>query len=206
MTRALLLDLDNTLVDRDRAFAAWLAVLAEERGGEPFPTERLVALDGGGYGDRRRFFAGLGAALGVSAAAARTRLRRELPGHVRLRAGAVDLLARFPGPAIVVTNGEPSVQRAKVRAAGLAGLVDHVLVAREHGGDKPRAGVFSSALARLGVRAHEAAMVGDHPVADIGGALALGLDAWWLSTHWFAADPAWPAQVRIVSRLAEVLP
>ena len=55
--------------------------------------------------------------------------------------------------------------------------VDAALSSRVHGRVKPHASIFRAVLARLGVEAEAAAMVGDTPEDDVEGARALGMRA-----------------------------
>jgi putative hydrolase of the HAD superfamily len=55
--------------------------------------------------------------------------------------------------------------------------VDAIVDSRTHGRVKPHPTIFQAALDRLGVRAQEAAMVGDSLVEDVEGARALGMHA-----------------------------
>jgi HAD superfamily hydrolase (TIGR01549 family) len=55
--------------------------------------------------------------------------------------------------------------------------VDAAVGSGAHGKTKPHPAIFRAALDRLGVRADEAAMVGDSPEDDIAGARALGMQA-----------------------------
>jgi putative hydrolase of the HAD superfamily len=76
----------------------------------------------------------------------------------------------------LLTNGDPSIQRKKVDALGLAGLIDQVIYASEHApGGKPAREPFIEALRRLQVAAQDAIMVGDDPVNDVDGARAAGM-------------------------------
>ena len=55
--------------------------------------------------------------------------------------------------------------------------VDAAVGSGAHGKTKPHPAIFLSALGELGIRAEEAAMVGDSPEDDIAGARALGMQA-----------------------------
>jgi putative hydrolase of the HAD superfamily len=55
--------------------------------------------------------------------------------------------------------------------------VDAAVGSAKHGKTKPHPAIFLSALEELGVRAGEAAMVGDSPEDDVAGARALGMRA-----------------------------
>lgn len=197
-TRALLVDLDNTLIDRDAAFAAWLGSLCAS--GAALDVDRLVALDRGGHGNKRVLFDNLGVALGMPATDARAVHDRDLPAFVTLAPEVAAWLDAFDGPKVIVSNGSSAVQRAKVEAAGLAPRVDGILISGELRTSKPQACMFQRALALANVPPECALMVGDHPVADIGGAKAAGIPACMLRTRWFRV----PAGVRAVHKLREV--
>jgi HAD superfamily hydrolase (TIGR01549 family) len=56
--------------------------------------------------------------------------------------------------------------------------VDAILTSRLHGKTKPHETIFRAMLDRLKVAPPAAAMVGDDPMDDIGGARAVGMQAW----------------------------
>jgi HAD superfamily hydrolase (TIGR01509 family) len=194
--RALLLDLDDTLVDRDAAVRGWLRAWLPA----PVAIEPLVALDRGGRGPRRALFAAVAALARVSAAAVHRSFVREVPARMRLRPDADALLRRFGGATAIVSNGPGRLQRAKIAAAGLVGRVDHVLVSGEHGARKPDPAIFRAALALTGVGADEALVVGDDPATDLAGARAAGIAAVLVRSPWCEPPPG----VRWVAQLDEV--
>lgn len=106
----------------------------------------------------------------------------------------------------VVTNGRPDIQARKVRALGLARLVDVVVYAADHGTGvgKPEAAPFLAACRQLDVTASSAVFVGDDPVCDMAGARTAGLRTVWLSPSPTAAARAAGVADLIASSLAEV--
>jgi HAD superfamily hydrolase (TIGR01662 family) len=56
--------------------------------------------------------------------------------------------------------------------------VDTILTSRRHGKTKPHETIFRALLGELRVAPQAAAMVGDDPMDDIGGARAVGMQAW----------------------------
>lgn len=85
--------------------------------------------------------------------------------------------ARDAGLALaVVTNGSTIAQRAKIDLLGRERFAS-VVVSAEHGVAKPDAAVFRAALDELGVASTEAVHIGDHPVNDVEGARRAGLRA-----------------------------
>jgi putative hydrolase of the HAD superfamily len=78
----------------------------------------------------------------------------------------------------IVSNTTQSTEqhmRAALRSIGLEGYFDTVVTSFDVGCDKPDPAIFRRALYGVGCAAADAAMVGNDPVADIGGAAALGM-------------------------------
>jgi putative hydrolase of the HAD superfamily len=185
--RAILFDLDNTLIDRGAAFVDWITTIAPKA-----QIPALVALDAGGHGPKFRAIADV---TGWSVIETRAAFLAGVPAASRPTPGAAALLARLRAlpdrPRLaIVTNGEGDIQRAKVRAAGLDLLVDAVAVSSDVGVHKPAPDVFLAALNALDVAPADAGMVGDHPVNDVLGAVRLGIRAAWLRTPFYPDAPA----------------
>ena len=81
-------------------------------------------------------------------------------------------------PIGVITNTETSTEKS-VRAAlcklGLERFVSVVVTSSDEGVSKPDKKIFTEALRRAGVRADEAVMIGNDPIADILGASEVGM-------------------------------
>ena len=197
---ALLLDLDNTLVDRDAALAGWLYELLPAHARTPENLDALIACDRGGHGTRRAFFEEVGARSGHAAAAVHARFVRDLPRFVRLKPDADALLSAFAGATVIVTNGAARLQRAKLAAADLSRRVSHVVISSERGVRKPAAEIFRAALSLVGCAPDRALMVGDHPMHDIAGARAAGIAGVFVRSRWFDA----PSGTRAVTLLTEL--
>jgi putative hydrolase of the HAD superfamily len=102
----------------------------------------------------------------------------------------------------VVTNGRKSVQEGTIAALHLSHLLDAVLISEVEGVKKPDRRIFERAVERLGFAPSECCHIGDHPVADVGGALAAGLRAIWKRVAY------WPPpieRVPSIDNFAEVL-
>jgi putative hydrolase of the HAD superfamily len=83
---------------------------------------------------------------------------------------------------ILISNGSSELQREKLVRLGLIDLFECVLISAEVGCAKPDRAIFLQALARSGVVADEAVMVGDSFEQDVRGALAAGLRVYWLDS------------------------
>ena len=200
MRRAVLFDLDDTLIDHRHAAQAAMTGVRER-----FPAlasvpladlarehHRLLELLHGAVAlgsldiaqarvERyRRLFAFAGAD-GRHAGAAAELHRRVYQAHRRAVDGALDLLLllRRDARIAVVTNNTVSEQAEKLATFGFAPHVDALVTSEEVGAAKPDARIFAAALARVGCAASEAVMVGDSWVHDVQGARAAGIAAVW---------------------------
>ncbi len=105
--------------------------------------------------------------------------------------GALEFLEQLQGtaPLVMLTNGLSSVQRPRFAKADMGRYFHDIVISEEVGVQKPDPEVFRIALARAagvctapaGVRPDRAIMIGDNLHSDIGGALAVGLDACWVN-------------------------
>lgn len=84
-------------------------------------------------------------------------------------------------PLALVTNGDAREQRAKIERHGLAPFFGAIVIEGEFGAGKPDAAVYETALAALGIAVGaDVWMVGDHLEFDVAGPQRLGLRAAWL--------------------------
>ena len=175
MLRAVLLDLDNTLIDRDRAFHD--CVCRHFR--EPDARAELLALDNGGYGDREALFAAWRRHSGVA-------INQELFGRMlaegihpdRDLLQALEALSRVVKLGII-SNGGSDTQRRKWIAAGLHQVIPYgrVVVSAEVGVAKPDRRIFLMASQILGEAPGDCLYLGDHERNDLRGATAAGMRA-----------------------------
>jgi len=208
-----LVDLDNTLVDRELAFSTWARHFVEEIGADPADLDWLLAADGDGYTPR--------AQLAV-AIKKRWRLGTGVPDLVRrLLFDHVQYIQTYPGvPAalralttagvtlVVLSNGTIAQQGRKLDHTGLTELIDDAVISEAVGSKKPDPLIFGAALEAAGRSGGRgpAWMIGDHPVADIAGAKNRGLLTGWVSHDraWTTGEPAdiaGPATVDVLGRI-----
>lgn len=181
-----LFDLDNTLIDRLGAFERWAAEFAAERelGQEAVPW--LVAADADGAVPMGTFFALVRERFGLAEAAEELwrAYRERLPHLVRCPAEVLEGLDRLRAAGWtvgIVTNGAADNQTGKIRRSGLAARVDGWAISEAEGVRKPDIRLFEIGAARCGRSLRDGGwMVGDDPVADVGGGLGAGLRTIWI--------------------------
>ena len=78
-------------------------------------------------------------------------------------------------PLFILTNGFDDIQFVKVEACGLKHCFQEIITSQQVGTQKPDIKFFEYALKRADCLAHEAVLVGDHPIADIQGAENAGI-------------------------------
>ncbi len=228
--RAVLFDLDGTLMDHDAARVAGLqAHLAgrlpelEARELERLDGEwrRLEALHYDEYASgrcsfqeqRRRRAYGMHEALGreLESDAAADEWFAAYLGHYRGAWSAfedaipaLDALVTVNDEIklAVVTNGEGEPQRAKLAAIGLAERFALVIASGEVGVSKPDRAIFLLACERLGVEPANAAHVGDRLDLDANGAARAGLRGIWLDRPGASAPAPPTAPTAGVARIS----
>jgi HAD superfamily hydrolase (TIGR01549 family) len=201
--RAVLLDLDGTLVDRDAALRSWL----RRRAGLTRELDALLALDraeGGSLAALAVELLRLRPGLAAEPRALLERIRDELPSFIEPdpeMKRALERLRRANLRLALVTNGGPT-QRRKLAAARLPeSMFATIVVSGELGHAKPSPVIFQRALATLAVGPEHAVMIGDSPREDIEGAAALQI-----ATCWIAHDRTWPGDRPPPNAIARDLP
>lgn len=173
MFKAVLFDLDNTLVDRDGAFRA--CVQAHFR--DPAVRAELLALDGGGRGGRAALFNRWQQPSGAEMN--QSKFGALLAERVRPDAALIDMLVTLSQAVKlgVITNGSSETQRLKFHAAGLARAIpeDRLWISEEVGCAKPDPAIFLIASHALGESVGDCLYVGDHEPDDMVGATAAGM-------------------------------
>ncbi|HEX6596921.1 MAG TPA: HAD family hydrolase, partial [Acidimicrobiales bacterium] len=180
----LLCDLDDTLLDRAGAFAAWARRFIESR---ELPVDSLAWLiehDDDGYRDRADFFASVRDRFEMRLPAAELQrdFYKAFPHLFSLDPDVEAALARarVEGWRVaVVTNGSPA-QEDKILATGLDRLVDTWCISSVEGCRKPDARLLEIAAERCGVPLESAWLIGDAPFADVGAAHAARLPSVWI--------------------------
>jgi putative hydrolase of the HAD superfamily len=182
----LLVDLDNTLIDRAGAFDRWARDFASARGGDAADAQWLTAADRDGLEPRERLAGLIAERFGLGAgdeSGVLAELRGGLVGQLAADDAVIRALrrARAAGWApFVVTNGTVAQQERKLRHTGLDREVAGWVVSEGAGLRKPDPAIFRFAAAQAGQSLDGGWMIGDSAQADIEGARGVGLPGVWL--------------------------
>ncbi|TPI69468.1 phosphoglycolate phosphatase [Mesorhizobium sp. B3-1-3] len=181
--RAILFDLDGTLIDSAPDIAAAVNELLAGRDLPPLSVDRVRAMIGGGVMKLvERAFAASGSPLAGSVLEEANRdmapiYRRHLTGLTRLMPGVREVLTHFHlnGTAMGVATNKPQLATREILLHfHLTEYLGAIV-----GGDavtnlKPAPDALLLALDQLGVEPYEALMVGDS-ISDVGAARAAGM-------------------------------
>jgi len=180
-----MIDLDDTLVQRAPLVRTWLTSYVEGLGHDEERAaalvDALVEADGGGHRPREEFVAQ--ASEQVGSVFSLEEFRDGVDGAYRLTPGVrsrLEALRAAGWRLAVVTNGPVETQSVKVEATGLDDLVDAVVISGEVGAHKPDPLPFLTAAERADASLDGAWMVGDNLDADVQGAHGVGAKAIWV--------------------------
>lgn len=233
--RALLLDLDDTLIDTRAAMVAAATHAAGELWPE-LPTDVAGEFGLLHYTDPARNFElyADGVVTFDEMRLARYDHAREVFGvadtdggvdrferlyGAQLRAGltvfadALPLLEAADGrglPMVLVTNSSAELTEVKLAETGLAGRFCGVITADTFGAGKPDPRVFAAAIEAVGVPAGSVLSVGDNLVRDVLAAVEHGMQGRWLARdggpHEYWSDPREADPgVCVIASLSEVV-
>lgn len=215
--RAILFDLDDTLFDRDAAYARWATTFVQTT----FPSlnavqaqeliTRMIELDDHGYARREAIWAGvqqrdppLVTPLPIWLEEYHSGLLNAIEPSQAART-LLDALLEAAIPFGIITNGS-AIQRRKIERLGFDRWTSCIFVSHLFGAHKPDSAIFLAAAAHLQIPPSEILFIGDHPYNDIWGAHRAGMRTAWLRRA-FPWPDTLPESCRDItlSSLAEIL-
>lgn len=213
--KAILFDLDNTILDRTRTFGQFTNAFLNQFFGHVETTQeifdRIIDLDQDGYKDKHELF---------------SELLDELPWKVRpehvelmdfyaeqyvknavLMDGAMKVVThlRKTYTTGLITNGKTHIQYGKIDQLGIRENFDLILVSEEAGVKKPDPRIFEMALNKLHILPEECLFIGDHPVNDVEGAVKAGIPAIWMKVNQPWTDHISAKPLHAIQHLSELL-
>ena len=233
LPRALLLDLDDTILDAHRnPDEAWIGVCREFAGhlgamtpedlhaavlesrdwlwGDPDRARRArLNMTGTRRVIVRRALGRLDLPYSPAAEAMADRFTTLRDAAIRPFPGATETLRRLGEAGVrlgLLSNGDGPTQRGKIDRFALEGFFDHIQIEGEFGVGKPDERAFWNALAALDAEPAEAWMVGDNLEADILGAQQAGVHAIWVDSAGGGLPEGTPVRPdRIIGSLADLI-
>lgn len=188
-----MIDLDNTIGDREAAVRRWVAEFCAEHQLPDDAAAWIFELDNDGYSSRDEVFVAIRNRYSIEPhlTALVASYRARVVELTEPTTGAIEALHQIKadGHAIaIVTNGGSVPQHAKIEKLGLDSIVDAIVVSGDLDVAKPNPAIFEAAAVATGGDLRDAWMVGDAPVNDIVGGSAVGA-----RTAWLHRGRDWPA-------------
>jgi len=190
MYRAVIFDVDGTLVDSNDAHArAWIDAFAES--GRRVEFARVRPLIGMGSDKLLDAVAGIDNESDEGRRLARRRreiFERHYVSTIKATPGAAELIAALRDErmtVVVASSAERDELHDLLRIAGVSKLIEDATTSDDASRSKPDPDIVRAALARTGCRAQEAVMIGDTPydIEAAGrsgiGTIALRCGGWW---------------------------
>lgn len=222
--RAILFDLDNTLLDHDHAAhfgvidwsrtlgiaadpARWAAIerkyfLAFERGELSHDQQRYMRIRE--YLNRPELTDSQAGELFSDYISRYRKALIQIPFAAQTLAKALTLVDAGNVTVGILTNGASALQKQKMQVAGLWDDRLVMLAAKELGSAKPNLQCYTRALTAINIAPQDAIVIGDDLNNDVVGPLSAGLSA-----IYFARDgknsAAAPPEVPVISQLAELV-
>ena len=212
--KAIIFDVDGTLVDRRDAFLRYCNYLVDRyskdnpyEGTREALIEYMIEIDQNGYGGLEHFIPRLNKLW---------KLPLSIEEFIEERNRVFGKMTT-PYPELyevleslrekyklgIITNGYSTVQRDKINSVNIAKYFDDIIVSGDLDFAKPDPRIFELSCRHLGVTKEEAVYIGDYYPNDIAGALGAGILPIWICEN-MEEHPEYEG-IR-VNRLRDILP
>ncbi|MBA2173786.1 HAD family hydrolase [Halobacillus locisalis] len=185
--KAVLFDLDGTLLDRDRTLLYFL----ENQYNRFFQNgqekrrfmKRFIELDRGGYTPKSEVYPLLAEEFNFyNQEDLLEDYNENLQEYCQPFTGLLPMLEKLKShyKLGIITNGRETMQASMIHKLGISRYFDSIVISETEGIKKPDPALFHLACERLQVAPHEAVFVGDHPENDIAAAQFVGMRGFWI--------------------------
>ncbi|MEG0437630.1 MAG: HAD family hydrolase [Solibacillus sp.] len=191
MIKAVIFDLDGTLLNRDESMKKfidyqyerlnkWLAHIPKEK-----YISRFIELDNRGYVWKDKVYQQLTEELEITGITWDDLLQdyiKQFQYHCVPFPNLVSMLEELRSNNFIlgmITNGFGQFQMDNIRALGIESYFETILVSEWEGLKKPDPQIFKKALNQLHVTPSESIFVGDHPENDVKAAKNVGMKSIW---------------------------
>lgn len=212
MLKAVIFDLDGTLLDRDKSVETFIVHQYKRLNNlvghidQSTYTARFIELDNHGYVWKDKVYQQLVAEFAITGMSWEQLLKDYLdhfPNHCVPFPNLISMLEELKKEGLVlgmITNGYTEFQTSNIRALGIEEYFDAILISEKEDLRKPDIRIFERALERLGVPAEGALFVGDHPLNDVEASANAGLTSIW------KRNPQWEGEAAdfIIDELDEI--
>lgn len=191
MFKAVLFDLDGTLLNRDKSIELFinqqyerLFELLSHISKEQY-ISRFIELDNNGYIWKDEVYQQLIDEFNISSVTCEVLLQdylKEFKNHCVGFPHIHEMLEELKNNKIalgMITNGFGQFQMENIKALNIDQYFDVILVSEWEGMKKPNPQIFINALEKLNVEPSESVFIGDHPENDVKAAQNVGMKGIW---------------------------
>ncbi|AHN21123.1 HAD family hydrolase [Lysinibacillus varians] len=191
MFKAVLFDLDGTLLNRDKSIELFinqqyerLFELLSHISKEQY-ISRFIELDNSGYIWKDKVYQQLIDEFNISSVTCEVFLQdylKEFKNHCVGFPHIHEMLEELKNNKIalgMITNGFGQFQMENIKALNIDQYFDVILVSEWEGMKKPNPQIFINALEKLNVEPSESVFIGDHPENDVKAAQNVGMKGIW---------------------------
>ncbi|TRZ35604.1 HAD family hydrolase [Niallia circulans] len=200
MIKAVLFDLDGTLLNRNEAVLHFAErqynsiIKATSDISKETYISRFITLDANGYVWKDRVYQQLVEEFHLTGITWQELLQdyvEEFPYSCVPFAHLNEMLAELSEAGLrlgIITNGYGQFQQSNIEALGIKHFFDTILISEWENLRKPEPAIFQRALQRLDATPDESLFIGDHPQNDVEAARNVGmLGVWKENSDWSSA-------------------
>ncbi|MED4017154.1 HAD family hydrolase [Sutcliffiella cohnii] len=197
MIKAVLFDLDGTLLNRDESLKSFIldqySRLYDGLGhiNKKQFTERFITLDNHGYVWKDKVYAQLIEEFDIQDYTVNFLLEdymKHFKNHCIPFPNLIEMLRKLQNLGCslgIISNGMTEFQLHNIRALGIESYFQTILISEKEGLRKPDPLIFQKALEQMKVSANECLFVGDHPENDVRASKKVGMTSVWKKdTYW----------------------
>ncbi len=105
----------------------------------------------------------------------------------------------------IITNGFEDIQHQKLKSGAVETYFEHVITSQKAGHKKPSREIFEHALLCNGIKRHEALMIGDNLITDVGGARNASIDAVFFNSENIKHQEKLDFEITVLNQLKDML-
>lgn len=215
MLKALIFDLDQTLVDRSATFKLFLTKQHARFSNELSSlsakqfVEIALRFDNNGYAPKNEMYAQTCSEIGISSGEALfndfLQNYGEEPILFKDTMAVLETLSKNY-PLGLISNGRTKGQNLKIDKAGIRHFFKVIKISETENIKKPNPLIFERCLSDLGVKSEHAAYIGDHPEKDVIASQSIGMKGIWLRNSHYSAPENADGIIHNLSDLIDLLP